>query len=287
MDNMPVPQSVVSGLPGAQQLLRDTWMVLVGHWKNLARFSVLNVLLGFGVSVIVGFGAFVVVMGVEDSATNWGNIGIFGVALVIGFLIVVTLSFWISAALLEAIRAIRQEGRDLSLGEAFQLGRRRMWALAVVGLWTGLAITGGFILLIIPGIICAVWFVFSSFVFVNENISGTDALRQSKKYVVGRWWAVFGRLITLWVTLWIVSMVADFIFRTIFHFSYTPQPYTAPFSFIPTVAPWYVLLFSIKSFFLSIFSSLMTLVYLQLLYEALRGGGIAEVPLPAPAVTES
>ncbi|MFA5937245.1 MAG: hypothetical protein WC822_05230, partial [Candidatus Paceibacterota bacterium] len=58
----------------------------------------------------------------------------------------------------------------------------------------GLAILGGFILLVIPGIIFSIWFSFTTYAVVLDNARGTAALSASKKLVVGRWWAVLVRL---------------------------------------------------------------------------------------------
>ena len=60
-----------------------------------------------------------------------------------------------------------------------------------------LAVLGGSIMLIIPGIWLAFALSFMAYVFVIEHRRGIDALRQSKDYVRGYWWAVAGRVILL------------------------------------------------------------------------------------------
>jgi hypothetical protein len=66
-----------------------------------------------------------------------------------------------------------------------------IWTVILQGLLIGL----GFICLIVPGVILAVWFSQTRFVFVNENLSGMAALRRSREYVKGYWWQVVGRSI--------------------------------------------------------------------------------------------
>jgi len=68
-----------------------------------------------------------------------------------------------------------------------------LWLSVLVGLATML----GFLLLIIPGIIVSVWFVFAQMTFVQEGLRGVEAMRASRLYVKGRWWKVFGRLLAL------------------------------------------------------------------------------------------
>jgi hypothetical protein len=53
------------------------------------------------------------------------------------------------------------------------------------------------LLLIIPGIIFAVYYSFVVWVFVFENKTGMDAVNRSKELVKGRWWDVFFRYIAL------------------------------------------------------------------------------------------
>ncbi len=48
------------------------------------------------------------------------------------------------------------------------------------------------ILFIIPGIIVAVWFGFSMYFVALEKIYFVNALKESKKLVVGRWWKTLG-----------------------------------------------------------------------------------------------
>ncbi len=50
-----------------------------------------------------------------------------------------------------------------------------------------------YLLLVIPGIIFSIFWVFSSIIFIlNDNIKISDALKNSKKIVNGNWWRVFG-----------------------------------------------------------------------------------------------
>lgn len=64
----------------------------------------------------------------------------------------------------------------------------------IVSVLTGLAVLGGLILLIIPGIIFTVWFAFSFYAVVLDGKDETEAMRESKKLVEGRWFEVFIKL---------------------------------------------------------------------------------------------
>ena len=82
----------------------------------------------------------------------------------------------------------------------------------LVGILTTLIILGGMVLLVIPGIIFAVWFAFSIQAVILDNAKGKTALAISKKLAKGRlievlWWIiapsfVFG--VTTFVLRWLI-----------------------------------------------------------------------------------
>ena len=114
-------------------------------------------------------------------------------------------SLWVSLAFIRviwakvkggAVKPIKEE-----LGAALPLLPRAIGA-AILG---GLLAFFGFLFLIIPGVIVAVWFTFASQEVAIENRTATDALRESKRLVSGRWSAIFWR---------VFATAAVFIFLT-------------------------------------------------------------------------
>ena len=71
------------------------------------------------------------------------------------------------------------------------------WPFVWVVILQALAVMGAFVMLIIPGIWLGIALSFTAFIFVIEGRRGIDALRQSKDYVKGYWWAVLGRSLLL------------------------------------------------------------------------------------------
>lgn len=78
-----------------------------------------------------------------------------------------------------------------------------------VTLLTGIIISIGYVLLIVPGIIWMIYYSLVSYVFVNENLRGRAALNKSKEYVKGYWWALFIRYIYIFVILIILELLAS------------------------------------------------------------------------------
>lgn len=109
-------------------------------------------------------------------------------------LIYILVQFFISLAGIEAIRRV-VEGGDYSVGQTFSFARKNLWEFSLVSILVFLAIFGGAILLIIPGIIFAIWFSFSKFVFVDQKSGVIESMKKSRQLVKGKFWAVLGRLI--------------------------------------------------------------------------------------------
>lgn len=91
-----------------------------------------------------------------------------------------------------------------TVGNTFAVAKRYFVPYVVVAILVGLVTMVGFILLIIPGILFAVWFSFTYYMVLLEEKRGTDAMKASRELVRGHWWGVFGRF--LFITL--VAIVA-------------------------------------------------------------------------------
>ncbi len=73
------------------------------------------------------------------------------------------------------------------------------------------ATVGGFIMLVIPGIWLIFAFSFVSYIFVIERRRGIDALRQSKDYIRGYWWAVVGRVLLMGIFVMMAAAIVQWL----------------------------------------------------------------------------
>lgn len=127
------------------------------------------------------------------------------------------LSLWFSIAFIKAV-SDKYNGKSIeNIKKTITDTKKHVLPVLIVSILSGLAILGGFLLLIIPGIIFSVWFAFSFYVVALENKEGTEAMKESKKLSEGRWFAVFLRLIIPSLLFLIVSGILQ-----------------SPFSFIMT-----------------------------------------------------
>ncbi|MEM7030052.1 MAG: hypothetical protein AAF629_10845 [Chloroflexota bacterium] len=87
--------------------------------------------------------------------------------------------------------------REVSLSEAFSWLRKGglgfLWVFAL----STLSLLGGLTLLIIPGLLVYALLYLASFVYIREDIRGTQALAKSYDLVKGNYWGIFVRRLTL------------------------------------------------------------------------------------------
>jgi hypothetical protein len=104
------------------------------------------------------------------------------------------MNLWISVFFIEMINKIC-ENQAMNLNELFQSSMEKIASYFWVAILVGLITFAGLILLIIPGLIFAIWYAFAEYIVVLENKKGLKALLASKELVKGRWGATFWRLI--------------------------------------------------------------------------------------------
>ena len=120
----------------------------------------------------------------------------------VGMVASIYLGFRCLAAFLLAVADERLCLKD-ALTDAQGLVAPLLW----VGFLTSFVIIGGFMLFGIPGIIFTVWFCFSQFVVVREDLRGMDALLKSREYVRGQWFNVALRLLLVWAASLLVGAI--------------------------------------------------------------------------------
>ncbi len=118
---------------------------------------------------------------------------IFGLAVFVGYI------YFLFLATVAQLVALRDASEKTGVIENIKRSRLVMWSVFLVVLLQSLVIMGGVVLLVIPGIILMVYYGFSSVIMVVEGKKGRAALAQSKAYVKGKGWKVFGRGLLLFL----------------------------------------------------------------------------------------
>jgi hypothetical protein len=124
-----------------------------------------------------------------------------GVGLLVVFIAIVIMQIWSSIALLYSLLSVNKISFIQSFKDSWKYVRRFWWISAL----EMLIIFGGSIFLLIPGIILGIWFSFSQFVLIDEDIKGMAALQTSREYVRGYGWSIFARMLLYGFTIGIIG----------------------------------------------------------------------------------
>lgn len=207
--NTGVPMPIISDLPKARQILSESWAIYKNRFKTLIVISLIPLLCYAIVGFIAG-GGFVALQ-------RFFNIG--GVALPLLIIIaVIAVIFFIYLGIWGAVAglfAIKDAGESIGWKEAYKRSRPKIGPFFFTSILSGLAIMGGFILLIVPGIIFGLWFSQSPYIVIEEGLVNTAALKRSKYYIKGRIGQVFGKLFYIGIITFALSVGLSIILAII------------------------------------------------------------------------
>lgn len=134
---------------------------------------------------------------------------------VVALIVVVPLSiiglFLVQAALVEAVRDIRDGRVDMTIGETLSRGASRIAPVAVAGILAGIGIAIGLVLFIIPGLILLTWWAVIVPVIVIEGRGALDSFSRSRDLVRGHDFQVFGVIVLEILLLIAVNIVIGLI----------------------------------------------------------------------------
>jgi HEAT repeat protein len=184
-----------SGLAEIGDLLRRAWEIYKRRIWTLTGLGLSTAFVAILISVgPVGLG-FLISQMMPDFK---------GVIMPVSMLLTILGTIWVvnwgAAAFFTAV-----VDQTCGIREAFRLAKPKVFAHMWLSVLSGLIISGAHLLLVIPGIIFTVWFFFTPFVFIDEDVRGMNALLKSKEYVRGRWFGVCWRLIVIWAISALIS----------------------------------------------------------------------------------
>jgi hypothetical protein len=104
-------------------------------------------------------------------------------------------------------RAVAAEvaGQDPSLEQSYRFGFHRLGSVLLVTVLVILAVMGGLILLIIPGIYIGIRLSMSTQALVVEGRRPPEATRRPWRLVSGHWWHTFGTLVLAGLLTFVVN----------------------------------------------------------------------------------
>lgn len=173
-------------------------------------------------------------------------------------------SIWISIASANMIKD-RLVGTTESQGwkHYFVAAQPFIWPFIYTSIFVGFLVMLGLVAFIIPSFIFIMWSIFALYVVIFEGKFGLAALRESKKLVVGRWWAVAWRVTLPLIIFTVIGSVIVYLLGL-------------PFNFMSSQA-WADLIRNALSTVVGIIMSPLFAIYLIILYLDVKSKPVSEV----------
>ena len=184
-------------LPGIGDLFARTWEVYKERFWTLIGLYLASVF-SVALSILIFVGAGLLVSELLPPAKT----PLMLCSIVAGSTIGLIAWSWGFAAFLVAV-----VDEDAEFMEAISMGKAKILPFAWLYTVMILIIMGGYVLLIIPGILLSIWFFSAQYMLAENDTRGLDALMKSKSYVDGYWWGIFFRLIAVGIVSAILGII--------------------------------------------------------------------------------
>ena len=187
-------------LPKATELLKQSWEIFKQKIKILIQIQIIPFIVAIPLLVMMGAAGLLD----EKGSKSFSDVNFIAVLAIIALGVLAgVVQLWAQIAMIKAI--VDPDSQNIK--EMFRQSRHLILPYLWVSVLIGLIVLGGFILLIIPGIIFAFWYCFSPYALILENKRGMEALRTSKGYVKGNIGKIFSRYVLLMLLALVVFAI--------------------------------------------------------------------------------
>lgn len=201
---------IVYKITGVFDLIGKAFELYKTRFWQLIGIMLVSVLGALPMVVIIGLYIGMDFLPLESGVTLTIINVILGLLMVVAIVILIIVAVSAQAGL---YIMIKNETKELTIKEAFMEGKKYAWRFFVVNLLMGIFVLLWSILLIIPGIIAAIYYTFAPWLLIDKGDTGTGAIKKSKNMVKGYWWAVFGRLVAIQILLMIITGLPSIVFE--------------------------------------------------------------------------
>ena len=187
----PLPQppasQTVTTLPGATAILGQAWSLYKKRLRTFLGIMIIPTLVSVALLAVLTSSGLLSLTLLPSKSTAEGA-GLLIILGIVFFLATFISQTWSQTALLYAIKDSHE---GIGVGEAYRRGWHKILSYWWISFLAGFITIGGFLLLIVPGIIFGIWFSLAIFVLIAEDLKGMNALLKSREYVKGRWGGIF------------------------------------------------------------------------------------------------
>ena len=195
--------------PGGWQLIGQSWQQFKAKWKDFIKpYLFLLIPLVILIAVLAAYAVFRFVFDQSGLGAS-GAMSIVNVVLgllgILALVAVIVLSLLLPLVYFFLIKHL-EEKEEHTVKQLFKKASKNFWPYLFILILSALVILGGIILLIIPGIMFAVWYSMAVLVFVFEGVRGWAALKRSRQLVKHYAWTIFARLLVFQVFILVLSL---------------------------------------------------------------------------------
>jgi hypothetical protein len=197
-----------------EDYFNQSWKEYKTNFKSIFKF----VLIFYGLFLILRFLVDVIWVGFDEKVRDFvlnpeigksmfeASVSYLSISFLLS-IIGILLSLFISGGILAvSLKGKRFRFEDIvSEGKSFYF--RYFWFNIVLGIF----LVGLFLLLIIPGIIFSIYWIFGVYVLYDEREGILKSLKKSRNIVRGRWWGVLGNGILITLIGVVFSLVISLI----------------------------------------------------------------------------
>ena len=135
------------------------------------------------------------------------------------FVVVVTIAFLammiFSIAIIKKIKACDDQ-ENLSIGETYRLSAAVLGSFCIVIFWAFIKVSLWSLLLIVPGIVFAIFYSFAQMAFILDEKKGISALVFSRGIIQSHFWEFVGKSFVASLIFFVFSMVFGFFVYRVF-----------------------------------------------------------------------
>ncbi len=202
------------GRKGPLRFVKDTCGIFI---KNAYQFFLL-VLVAYVPIIIMHV---LLLTGIDPGSAMKGDDALAGRQFIVFYLLYILICaaalFLLQIALIKKIRAVDQ-GLDLKPAGAYKQAFALMGPYLFVFLLVLVKILLWSLLLIVPGIVFAVFYSFSYFALILDDCRGTKALAFSKSLIKPNFWRFLGYSLVIWTILLLIGFVIGALMQLLFGF---------------------------------------------------------------------
>lgn len=208
IDGRDVP--TLTNFASAGELLRQSWRILKARIKTLLAISAIGfaaqIIFGLLILLLVGvfgFGPYVL-----TNASALVKIVSFVLVFAIGVAVFLAFLYTQVVVQIALIAAILNRASAVGFKQAFRSAKGKVVKFWLVGFLAAIAAVGGYFLLIVPGIILAIYFSLAVYIYLSEGIGGLNALIKSWQYTRGRVLSLIWRMLVIGCVLGAVYILS-------------------------------------------------------------------------------